>query len=178
MALFGETAIVAASKDSTAGPNVGSVYLIKPITSQLPLQKVTAKGDFASGAESVLFNAFSDVNINADSEIAFTSTLTGPGSNAGKDTGIWSTLNSPGLELLKKSRGDFANEIGTIKQVTKALLNEPGRAIYQTSLLPVGASIAVSAVNNQAIYYGAGVSDFFRSEFLKTPPNKSPESRS
>jgi hypothetical protein len=36
--------------------------------------------------------------------------------------------------------------------VTKALLNEPSRAIYQASLLPTGASIAVSPINNQSIF--------------------------
>jgi hypothetical protein len=162
VALLGETAIIAASKDSTAGPNVGSVYLIKPITSQMPLKKVVAKGDFAPGAESTLFNAFSDVYINADSEMVFTSTLTGPGSNAGKDTGVWSTLTPSGLELLNKGRNSFANGVGTINVVTKALLNEPGRAIYQASLLPTGASIAVSPINNQSIFFGLGTSDFFR----------------
>ena len=162
VALLGETAIIAASKDSTAGFNVGSVYLVKPITSQMPLKKVVAKGDFAPGAESILFNAFSDVYINADSEIAFTSTLTGPGSNAGKDTGIWSTLNPTGLELLNKSRNQFKGGVGTINVVTKALLNEPSRAIYQASLLPTGASIAVSPINNQSIFFGPGTSDFFR----------------
>lgn len=177
VALMGETAIIAASKDSTGGKptdQLGSLYLLKPITSQLPLKKIVAKGDFAPGAESIFFNAFSDVCINADSEIAFTSTLTGVGSNAGKDTGVFSSLNPTGLELFKKSRGDFAAGKGTINQVTKALLNEPGRTIYQTSGLPSGANIAVSALNNQAIYYGTGEFDFFRTgspiTTFQTPP--------
>lgn len=164
VALVGETAIIAASKDSLSieRPNVGSVYVIKPITSQMPLKKVAARGDFAPGAESILFNAFSDVCINADSEIAFTSTLTGPGSNAGKDTGIWSTLNPAGLELGNKSRNLFDGGVGTINVLTRALLNVPSRAIYQASLLPVGKSTAISPINNQAIYFGTGTSDFYR----------------
>ncbi len=162
VALFGETAIIAASNDSTAGPNVGSVYVIKPITSQMPLKKVAARGDFAPGAESILFNAFSDVCINADSEIAFTSTLTGPGSNAGKDTGIWSTLNPTGLELGNKSRNLSVGGVGTINVLTRALLNTPSRAIYQASLLPVGKSAAITPINNQAIYFGTGTLDFYR----------------
>jgi hypothetical protein len=162
VALLGETAIIAASKDSTAGPNVGSVYVIKPITSQMPLKKVAARGDFAPGAESILFNAFSDVCINADSEIAFTSTLTGPGSNSGKDTGIWSTLNPAGLELVNKSRNLFDGGVGTINVLTRALLNVPSRAIYQASLLPVGKSTAISPINNQSIYFGTGEDDFYR----------------
>jgi hypothetical protein len=162
VALLGETAIIAASKDSTAGSNVGSLYLIKPITSQMPLKKVVAKGDFAPGAESIFFNAFSDVCINADSEIAFSSTLAGLGSNAGKDIGVWSTLTSS-LELMNKSRNKFSSaETGTINVITKALLNEPGRAIYQASLLTAGKSSAISSINNQAIYFGTGVDDFYQ----------------
>ncbi len=163
VALVGETAIIAASNDSTAGPNVGSVYIIKPITSQMPLKKVAARGDFAPGAESILFNAFSDVCINADSEIAFTSTLTGPGSNAGKDTGIWSTLNPAGLELGNKSRNLSVGGVGTINVLTRALLNAPSRAIYQASLLPVGKSTAITPSSNQAIYFGTDpAEDFFQ----------------
>jgi outer membrane protein assembly factor BamB len=173
-ALFGETAFITASSDSTSAVNAGSIYIIKPIIGPMQLKKITAKGDFAPGAEGIAFNAFGDVAMNQDGEMAFTSSLTGPGSGNGRDTGVWSTLGGPSLTLASKSRGDFAGGIGTLNVISRALINEPSRAIFQASILPAGVSIAISAINNQVIYYGTGPGEFFRTgnpiSTFETPP--------
>lgn len=162
-AIVGNTAIVAASRDSTSASNAGALFIYKPLTQSIPLTKVATKGDYAVGAENISYNLFGDVGMNADGELGFSSTLTGTGSNNGKDFGIWNTMSGNGLELVSKSRTPTGSA-GIVNVISRSLLNDPTRAIFHASLLNMGASSAITPNNNQVIFSdnGATVSEVIR----------------
>ncbi|MCX6854750.1 MAG: hypothetical protein NTV80_07575 [Verrucomicrobia bacterium] len=161
-AIVGNTAIVAASKDSTSVDNAGAVFIYKQLTHSIPLTKIAVKADYAPGAENILYNAFGDVSMNADGEFGFTSTLTGTGSNGNKDIGIFNTLGGNGLVLILKSRIQEGNAL--VNVISRSLVNDPSRAIFHSTLLNAGASTATTPKNNQVIYLddGAFYTNLFR----------------
>jgi len=125
LALVGNTAVIASARDKTQVSNAGALFIYKPLTRPLPLTKVTAKGDYAPGAQDSSFNVFSDVIQNPDGEIAFFSSLAGPGSNRNKDVGFWGTLEPDRyLRLGLKTRTSPLLAVSTV------LNNEASRAVF------------------------------------------------
>lgn len=125
LALVGNTAVIASARDNTQSSNAGALYIYKPLTRPLPLAKITAKGDYAPGAEDSNFNVFSDVVQNPDGEIAFFSSLAGPGSNRNRDVGFWGTLEPDRyLRLGLKTRTSPLLGVSTV------LNNEASRAVF------------------------------------------------
>jgi len=147
LSLVGNTAVIASSYDDAQDENSGALYIYKPITRPMPLTKVTAKGDYAPGAADISFNTFGSVIQNFDGEIAFTSSLIGPGSGKGKDVGVWDTLGvGHKLDLLAKSRDSVGP---TIASVSGVLNNHRDRSVYQAKLMN-------PAPNDQAIFVDNG----------------------
>lgn len=156
VALCGSTAVLASGLDNTQALFAGAVYVMRHVTRPMPLVKVTAKGDYAPGAENSSFKTIGDAFINADGELAFTSTLDGPVSG---DSGMFSSLQfSPWVDLVLKTRQ--VDSGATIGVVSKPLINSPARSFFQTTLT----GKTVKATNNQAIYMdnGQNVMQVFR----------------
>ncbi|MDB6137715.1 MAG: hypothetical protein JWO94_787, partial [Verrucomicrobiaceae bacterium] len=151
VALCGNQAVMAAPFDKTPVANAGSLYVMSPLMRPMPLTKVAAKGDFAPGANESNFGTIGDAYLNNDGETTFTSTTTGPGSNASKDVGIWNTLalNQP-LDLVLKTRQIDGGL--TIAAVSAPLANYNSNSILRATLSGAG----VTSINNQAIYKDDG----------------------
>lgn len=150
-AVLGSTLYVAAGEDSTQGSQAGAVLMYRPVIRPMPLVKVTATGDSAPGAVDIFFKTLGDASLNSQSEIAFSSTLSGVGSNAGKDVGIWNNLlDASWLDLVLKSRGP--DGALTLTSVVKPLLNNNAYSFLQATLSGAG----VTATNNRAIYVDDG----------------------
>jgi FG-GAP repeat len=159
VAVMGSSVFIAAGEDDTQSNQAGAVLLYKPIFRPMPLAKVTAKGDSAPGAADIYFNLMGDACLNAQSKIAFTSTLTGAGSNASKDVGVWNNLSNPNwLTLIAKSRDQYLSV--TLANVKQPLLNNDAYGSFQASLSGAG----VTSLNNQAIFLddGAFITQVFR----------------
>lgn len=147
LAMLGSTLLVGDPEDATQGFNAGAGHLLRPVTQLMPYTKVMARGDFApgvpEGTHGVLGNAF----INGDGEVAFTSRLTGPPSNGGRDTGFFNDL--PGaMKLVVKSRDTLqgTTKIGTI---TNLAVNQPNLAVALLSLTGPG----INAANSQCVLF-------------------------
>ncbi|MCB1231383.1 MAG: hypothetical protein KDN19_14010 [Verrucomicrobiae bacterium] len=157
LALRGETLYASAPMDSTQASQAGALYVMKPIVRPTPLTKVTARGDYAPGAPDVRFNRMGDAFINPDGEIAFISTLNGPGSGGGKDMGLFSTLKAkPLMNLVAKRRGPLVGTVANV--ISKPLINAPGRSIFLSSLTGTG----VTSGNNVGVCYDDGTTVGFQ----------------
>lgn len=159
LALHGGIMAVGTPNDDTQASNTGAGYLLRTLTKPMPLTKVTAKGDYAPGVVDANFNLFSDVGINRQDQLAIASTLSGPGSNSGKDSGVWTSVGmSKTLDLALKSRAEDGGAM--VDSVAQALTNFDTRAVFRAKLKGLG----VTALNNQAIYTdnGTAVSRTFR----------------
>jgi hypothetical protein len=102
LAMWGDTVVVAAPLDDTQAMNAGAVYILRNVRAAMGLTKVAARNDFAPGAVDISYNSFNNVSISPTGTVAFTSGLTGTGSNKGTDTAAFSHLL--GTDLLLKSR--------------------------------------------------------------------------
>lgn len=147
VALHGHTALLAAPFDDMQAEDGGAVYVTRPLTRPMPLTRVAAKADYAPDAPEINFNTIGEAFINPDGEIAFTSTLAGAGSNAGKDNGWFSTLwQSPWMDMVLKTRSVHSGLI--IGALSRPLINHPSFGFAQATLTGTG----VPSSNNQAIY--------------------------
>ena len=152
-AMHGSTIVAAADGDSTQASGAGAAYILRKVTRELGLTKVAGRGEFAPGAVDISFGSFSNVGLNSDGEVAFTSTLTGAGSGGGKDTGAWNRL-SGSLDLSIKSRqalGFGGINTGAVSQV---LINGTSNAWIRCSLSGTG----ITRANNQIILQDNGAS--------------------
>jgi hypothetical protein len=168
LALSGNTLLLGNQSDAAQGSAAGAGIVLRNLTRPLPLQKVTAKGDFAPGAPETGFASFSDVRLSDDGSLAIAGGLSGPGSGGGKDTGVWETLGGSSLTLASKSR----NVVGgsTLSAVGAPLMKAsftlavpattiPGTVIYRAKLdgtKPAllrdnGTSVAVAFAAGQAV---------------------------
>jgi hypothetical protein len=134
--------------------NVGSAYLIKPLTTVMPVSKVAARYDFAPGAPEAAFSVLGDAFINSDAEVAFGAKLSGPGSHGNTDTGIWTTMRTGGTLSLSamsyfKDRNYVELSVGV--PIINSDSTAPYRVTYKTG---VG---GITALNNKAIYAENGV---------------------
>ncbi len=157
LALSNGNALAGSPGDDSQAADAGALFLMKSYQRPLPLSKVAVKGDYAPGGIEVNYNTFSDVLANADGELAFTSTLSGAGSNGGKDVGLFDTLSMSTPELVIKSRDhSIAGGVGVI---SKALINDNSHCVFRSTLVGTG----INSLNNEALFAddGAGVSALF-----------------
>lgn len=104
VALCGNRAIVGAINDGDLGPGSGSAYLVRPLAAPTPLATVVQFGDFAPGTIDADFRRILAPAINPTGLATFGGQLMGPGSNLGRDKGIWTTNASGGLRIATRSR--------------------------------------------------------------------------
>jgi len=153
VALCGNTVFATAPLDDTQTGHAGAFWRLRSLTKPMPLSKVAAKGDSAHGAVNISYNTFGDAFLNSSSECVIASSLSGTGSNANKDVGVWSTLGaSNSLDLVAKSRDVI--DLGTITSVTRPLVNSPMTAIFKATIAGPG----ITSLDNQAIYSEDGIS--------------------
>lgn len=123
VAWAGNTAVLAAPEDNDQSKAAGALILMRPITRPAPMSRVAARGDFAPGVVGATFDKFGDAFINVAGRVALVSTLAGPGSNGGKDSGVWTSIFDAGqMRLSLKSRRDFLEKpIALISTVSSPL---------------------------------------------------------
>ena len=138
--------------DSDNGPNAGAVYSVGPLASPLPLRTLAKKGDFAPGAVGASLSAVGLPSVNNTSEAAFFSTLSGPGSNRGRDSGVWDNLSPVGvLTLAAKSRQEIGAGV-LISSITRAQLRDHDAAMISAKLSGSG----ITSKNNTALFASDG----------------------
>ena len=146
VAIYQGTVLGTAEADNTLANGCGAVYAFRTVTRPLPMTKVAARGDFAPGAAETTYATLGDAFINSDSEVAFTSTLTGGGSNAGKDNGMWSTMAMNNtLDLVLKSRDTVLG--GNVVSVSRPIINATDTALYRITRSGTG----ITTLNNQLL---------------------------
>jgi len=152
VSLHGNTLLAAAPYDQTQSQNAGSALLIRAITQPMPLDVVVSKGSFAPGTADTNYGSFGDVWVNGLGELIFSSSLTGTGSNAGRDRGVFSDLKTPGsFQLLLKHRQSYAPDI-TYTTIPSFSLNDQNLAVGLATVAGKG----VTSRNNQLVWYHDG----------------------
>ena len=153
VALCGNTALIGADNDSTQASGSGSAYLMRPLLVPCSaLTKVVARGESAPGAPDTFFNILGDAFVNYVPRVAFSSTLSGLGSNANTDTGVWTTNVSPNtLHMVYKSRNVLpTGEV--IQSVSPPLINEDLHVLFPMTL-KVGTGITpVTAATSRRLF--------------------------
>jgi WD40 repeat protein len=149
IALSGNTLLASAPDDSVQAINAGAAYLIKPLLRPLPYTKVVQKGDFAPGAVDISYGTLGDAFVSPDGEVLFASPLTGAGSNANKDIGVFTDVKTENSqEMVFKTRSIRSSGVSYGLPAMLAL-NDANVAIGVSSLTGTG----ISALNNQALWY-------------------------
>jgi hypothetical protein len=152
LSLHGTTLLAAAPSDETQSQNAGSALLIRAITQPMPLEVVVSKGSFAPGTADTNYGSFGDVWVNGLGELIFSSSLTGLGSNAGRDLGVFSDLKTPdSIQLLLKHRQSYAADL-TYTALSAFSLNDQNIAAGRATVAGRG----VTSRNNQLIWYHDG----------------------
>jgi len=152
LSLHGTTLLAAAPFDQTQSQNAGSAVLIRAITQPMPLEVMASKGSFAPGTADTSYGGFGDVWVNGLGELIFSSSLTGAGSSAGRDRGVFSDLKTPGsIQLLLKHRQSYAADV-TYTALSAFSLNDQNLAAGRATLAGKG----VNSRNNQLIWYHDG----------------------
>ncbi len=143
VALCGTTAVVAIPLDDTQAVNAGALCVFRNVQCRMPVFKWVAKGDYAPGAADISFATLGEC-YSTPLGSAFVSTLSGAGSNGGKDSGLW--VNAGGFRLAHKTRDIEGGS--TITAITNLRSCNPAAVLYQAKLGGTG----VNSSNNQAIY--------------------------
>lgn len=117
--LAGDTSDSSLNYGAADGTFSGAGYLFRTLTRPLPMAKVAARGDSATGVADATFNKMGDAFISPDGAVAFNSTLLGAGSNKGKVSGLWSSQKPnigppvPGINLVLKTGDDVLGSPAT-----------------------------------------------------------------
>lgn len=106
VALCGNNALIGASSDGQLGVASGAAYLVRRVAGPLPLETMGKTRDSAPDAPDAEFRQFQEMSLNHSGVPAFIASLSGPGSNRGRDKGVWlDTATRTGLAV--KSRQDL-----------------------------------------------------------------------
>jgi len=154
LALCQGRVLFSAESDTDNGPNAGAVYSVGPLAEPMPLRSLAKRGDFAPGAVGGAFSALGLPSVNNTSEVAFSSTLVGPGSNHGRDSGVWDNLSAIGvLTLAGKSRQNTGAGV-LISSITRVQLRDHDAALLSARLSGPG----ITSANNTALFSSDGAS--------------------
>lgn len=155
LAMCDGTLMVTAPYDMTQAIDAGTTYLIRPLTSALPYTVVAAKGDFAPGVPNsgnnadISYNVIGDTFINNGGKVLFSSSLTGAGSNNGKDMGVFTNVAAIDvLQYLYKTRDVFSG-VAKYGATSRLSMNDSNLAIGLSTLTGTG----VNASNNQMLWF-------------------------
>ncbi len=154
-ALYGKTGLVGAYWDSQLANKSGAAYLLEPLAGPASFDRLAAVKDSAAGLSEARYASFSNAFINADGEVIFQGTLTGPGAAGGKNRGAWSTLAATqSLDLLLQSNTDLAPAMPGVRatSILTTVANQANAAYFQARLAGAG----VNAGNNTVLFKETG----------------------
>lgn len=144
--------LVGCPADNTQAMSSGATYLIRQVTTPMLFSKVAARGDFAPGAAESSYGTLGDAFVNGGAKVAFTTTLSGVGSNGGKDSAgyvAFTDVASGGtLQLMRRSREDLGGGV-KIKSVSGTMVNNQYLAIGKARLTGAG----VNTTNDQLLWW-------------------------
>jgi hypothetical protein len=146
--------LVGIPSDATLTTDAGAVFLIQTLPQPETFSTHLSKGDSAPGYPGISFNAIGDACLTPNGAAITRSTLSGPGSNRGKDTGLYSNVGHPGwFDSLVKSRDSYDSYLfGTIQNAPIA--NDPTFCLFQSTLTTPG----VASANNRVLMRDNGSS--------------------
>ena len=159
IAVSGDRLLVGYYTDSTFGTDAGAAYLVQYLPEPLAGSVVVSKGDSAPGAAGIAFNDLNSASINATGRTMIGTSLSGTGSNAGTDKGVFDDLATGDLlDLAAKSRDDLGAGV-KIASLSVPLLNDTD-GLFNAALTGTG----VTTLNNQALLRdnGTAVSPMLR----------------
>ncbi len=134
LALRGPVLLAGANTDAQQAEFAGASYLTRPLLGDMPFKKILAKGDGVPSAPETTYGTLGEAFINAAGEVAITSPLSGAGSNAGKDTGVYADVGSAGfVRSVLKSRDKPESDIA-IGKPSVVICNHPGYVAGLTTL--------------------------------------------
>jgi hypothetical protein len=144
VAMWGNNAVVAAPFENFSAFEEGFAYFYRSLVGALPFETAAVQGSYAPGAPFINFGVIGEAGINEQSEIGFSAKLTGWGSNANKDSGVWTDLPSSVLSKVAKAREAYSPGVlyGVLGSVA---CNADSNMIFRSSLTGTG----VGKTNNQ-----------------------------
>jgi hypothetical protein len=148
LALSGNRLLIGASGDDMLATDAGVAYLIQPLPLAGGFVTIAARNDPAPGFPGILHNSLGDAAMSFQGLAVTRSTLTGTGSNGGKDIGMYSEVGHPGyLDSVVKSRQLYS---GT------TLFGSPGSPISNDSAYSIFPSAltgpGITSANNAALF--------------------------
>jgi hypothetical protein len=144
--LAGNRLLLGCRDDDSAATDAGAAFLIQTLPEPLPTTPIATKGDSAPGPAGIAFNDLKASAINSAGRVVLATSLSGPGSNAGKDSAVFDDLATAGfLDLAAKSRDDFGSGV-KIASVAAPVMNS-SHALFTATLTGTG----VTTLNNRSI---------------------------
>ena len=134
------------ASDSTYGTDAGAAYLVQLIAEPPAGDPIATKGHPAPGAPAIAFNDLKFAAISPTGRVLVSTTLSGAGSNRGRDSGAFDDLAAAGaLDLVAKSRDDLGSGL-KIGSVSLPLMNDTN-GLLQVTLAGTG----VNSLNNKSV---------------------------
>ena len=150
LALSGNNLALGAKSEgiSTTNASEGAAYLFTGLVGPLPFEPMATQGSYAPGTRIANFGILSEGFINEQAEVSVASTLAGVDSNAGKDTGVFTSLKGPFIPALR-SRDTMPNVPNTalVSAVTPIAFNEDDALMVRATLTGPG----ITPANNTLI---------------------------
>jgi hypothetical protein len=148
LALSGNRLLIGSSGDDMLGTDAGVAYLIQPLPQAAGFVSIVSKGDPAPGFPGILHNSLGDAAMSFQGLAVTRSTLSGTGSNGGKDIGMYSEVGHPGyLESVAKSRQLYSGTI-LFGSPGSPISNDSAYSIFPCTLTGPG----ITSANNSAIF--------------------------
>jgi hypothetical protein len=152
LALSGNRLLIGCSGDDMLGTDAGVAYLIQNLPQAPGFVTIAAKGDPAPGFADIQHHTLGDAVLSQQGLTVTRSTLSGSGSNGGRDIGIYSEVGHEGyLDSVVKSRqAYFGNSV--FGKPGSPIANDPTFSLFPSTL----AGIGVSSANNSAFFADNG----------------------
>jgi hypothetical protein len=148
LALSGNRLLIGSSGDDMLGTDAGVAYLIQPLPLAGGFVTIAAKGDPAPGFPGILHNSLGDAAMSFHGLAVTRSTLTGTGSNSGKDIGMYSEVSHPGyLDSVVKSRQLYSGTT-LFGSPGSPISNDSAYSIFPCALTGPG----ITTANNAALF--------------------------
>ena len=152
LALSGGTLLVGSKDDDLLGTDAGVAYLILPLPQAPGFVTLMTKGDAAPGFPGILHNTMGDAAMTYQGLAVTRSTLSGTGSNGGKDIGMYSEVGHEGFfDSVVKSRQTYSGSVA-FGNAGSPISNDPVYSIFPCTLTGTN----VTTANNSAIFADSG----------------------
>ncbi len=152
MALAGNQLLIGSAGDDMLGTDAGVAYLIQNLPQAAGFVTVAAKGDPAPGFADIQHSSLGDAVLSQQGLIITRSTLIGPGSNGGKDVGIYSEVGHEGyLDSVVKSRQAYFGS-SVFGKPGSPIANDLTFSLFPSTLTGSG----ITSANNTAYFADNG----------------------